>query len=123
MNPSQYLDECKKTLEISSDYELAKKLEVHNGHIADFRNGKRAIPSHVALRIAITLAIDPARVWFDLEEQREKNPSRKELYRSFLSRASKLAALIACTLALILCAGVGADRGALGGFNRRRCCA
>lgn len=120
MKPSEYLDAAKERLCLSSDYALAKTMEVPREHIPGFRTGKRGIPPHLALRLAITLELDPAAVLFDLEEQREKNDKRRELYRSFLLRARSLAALVACTLALILSAGVSSDLAAVGGFKPRR---
>jgi hypothetical protein len=118
MNASEYLDAAKERLCLSSDYGLAKKLELRPEHMGAFRSGKRAIPTHLAFRLAITLELDPSEVIADLESQREKNPQRAELYRSFLSRVRKVGGILACTLGLILSVGVGADRVAGGGSRR-----
>jgi plasmid maintenance system antidote protein VapI len=114
MTPAEYLDAAKSRLCLSSDYELAKKLELNRAHIPEIRNGKRAVPPHLALSLAVTLELDPARVVFDLEAQREKNEKRRELYRSFLSRASS-AIILLCTLVSITFAGLLNDPGARGG--------
>lgn len=105
MTPAEYLDAAKGRLCLSSDYELAKRLEINRAHVPEFRSGKRAIPPHLALALAVTLELDPALVVFDLEAQREKNEKRREMYRSFLLRARKLAVLT-CTLVSILFAGL-----------------
>ena len=98
MTPSEYLDEAKKTIGITSDYELAKRLEITRGSITGMRDGSRNIPMAIAFKVAITLNLDPATVLADLESQREKNPKRLEFWRSFLSRAA-MVAVLACTLA------------------------
>lgn len=120
MKPSAYLDAVKAQLNIQSDYELAKRLEVGNGRIVMIRNGERPIPLAMAFKIAITLQLDPSQVIADLEEQREKNEKRRDFWRSFLSRASMGIAALACTLVLIFSAMSGSAQGAFGGSRSRR---
>jgi hypothetical protein len=98
MKPSAYLDAVKAQLNIATDYELAKRLEVPRGHVAEYRNGKRGVPLAAAFKLAIALQLDPAQVVADLEEQREKNTSRRDFWRGFLSRASTVIAVVLCTL-------------------------
>lgn len=99
MTPNEYLDAAKAAMEITSDYELAKRLEIPSGNIPPMRRGERHVPIDVAFKIAITLEIDPAGVVADLESQREKNAKRREFWTGFLRRAAMVAAF-ACTLAL-----------------------
>jgi len=120
MKPSEYLDAAKARLNIESDYALAKAMECPSGHIAEVRSGKRHVPLDVAFRIAITLEIDPAQVVADLEEQREKNAKRRGFWRSFSSRAARMSAVLACTLALLLSATFGSVQAGIGGAVRRR---
>ena len=87
MTPSEYLNATKKAMQIESDYELAKRLEVRTGVIAKLRQGTRPVPTIMATKIAIALNIDPMTVIADLEAQREKNPKKAEFWRSFPSRA------------------------------------
>lgn len=115
MTPSEYLDEAKKTIGITSDYELAKRLEINRGWITGMRDGSRNIPVDVTFRLAITLNLDPAMVLADLEAQREKNPKRLEFWRSFLSRAA-VVAIMACTLAWSSSATFAPAGAALGGL-------
>lgn len=119
MKPSAYLDAAKAQLGITSDYELAKRLEVRTGHLAMMRNGNRPIPLDVAFRLAITLEMDPAYVVADLAEQTEKNENRRSFWRSFLSRAVTLIAVVACTLALNFSAISESVQNTLGGGKRR----
>lgn len=121
MKATEYLDATKKVMQIASDYELAKKLDIRPEHVGEMRNEKRAIPLSMAYKLAITLELDPAKVVADLEAQREKNPIKQEFWRSFLSHAVKLTVLLACMLVLSFSAGLGSGQGATGGaFNRRR---
>lgn len=120
MKPSAYLDAVKAQLNITSDYDLAKRFGIGNGRIVMIRNGERPIPLNIAFMIAITLQLDPAEVVADLEEQREKNPKRRDFWRSFLSRAALVIVTVACTLALSFSAISGAEAGRLGGSKNRR---
>lgn len=119
MKPSAYLDAVKAQMSIQSDYELAKRMEVTRGQIVAMRNESRPIPLAMAFKIAITLELDPAHVVADLEEQREKNEKRRGFWRSFLSRAPMLLAVLACTLALNFSATCESVPRALFGKNRR----
>lgn len=124
MTPSEYFDATKARLNVQSDYELAKRLELDRQSIPAIRKGDRHMPLDVAFRIAITLEIDPAQVVADLEEQREKNEKRRGFWRSFQSRAACVVAALSLTLALLLSGICGTDQGARGGaFSRRRHCA
>jgi len=119
MKPAAYLDAVKAELNLSSDYELAKALELSNAYIPGMYYRSRKIRNDLAFKIAITLKLDPAMVIADLEEQRAKNEKRREFWRSFLSRAAYGVAAIGCTLALILSATFGSAAAVHGGFFRR----
>lgn len=99
MKPSAYLDAVKAQLNLDSDYALAKRFSIPNANMPGMRDGTRKVPTELAFKIAITLELDPASVVADLEEQRAKTPERRDFWRSFLSRASMLMAVIVCTLA------------------------
>lgn len=119
MKPSAYLDAVKAELNLPSDYQLAKALEIPAGDIPGMRDSSRKIRLDIAFKIAITLKLDPAQVIADLEEQRAKNEKRREFWRSFLSRAAYGVAALGCTLALILSVTFGSEAAARGGFFRR----
>ena len=124
MKPAEYLDAAKARLNLTSDYALAKALELPAQSIPAMRQGKRNVPLDVAFRIAITLELDPAEVVADLEEQREKNAKRRGFWASFRSHAAYSVAVLACMLALSLSAISGSDPKAPGGaFRSRRQCA
>lgn len=126
---AQYLDAAKERLSLKSDYALAKIAGIRREIMPSIRSGKRAVPLHLAYWLAITLERDPAAVVADLEEEREKNQTRQEFWRSFLSRSASLAVLC-CKLALItsgacgnaLAAAGGGIKRALGASDNRRLC-
>ena len=99
MTPSEYLDAAKAAMGLQTDYELAQRLDIPRGHVAEMRHGQRAMKAYVAAKIAVTLNLDPAQVIADLEAQREKNPKKRAFWQSFLSRAAMLG--LACTLGWI----------------------
>lgn len=115
MKPSAYLDALKAQLNINSDYELAKRLGIPNANMPGMRDGSRKVSNDLAFKIAITLELDPASVIADLEEQRAKNPERREFWRGFLQRAGRQTVALLCTLALIFSATFGSVQERLGG--------
>lgn len=119
MKPSAYLDAVKAQLNIDSDYELGRRLDLPSKSIPAIRKGTRYVPLNIAFKIAITLELDPARVVADLEEQREKNPKRREFWQGFLSRAVSSLAVLLVTLALSLSGISGNEAARLGGKTRR----
>lgn len=119
MKPSAYLDAVKAQLNIESDYQLGKVLELPRNSIPAIRSGSRAVPLDVAYRIAITLDLDPARVVADLAEQREKNEERRAFWRSFLSRVICIGALLIHTLACLPSNISGSAPALFGGKSRR----
>ncbi len=114
MTPNEYLDAAKTRLEVKSDYALAKRFEVLPQDITQVRKGKKPLNAYLCAKVAITLELDPAAVLADVQEQHEKNPTRKAFWRSFRSRA-QLALIALCTLGLIYSAGIGAGQNPLGG--------
>lgn len=119
MKPTDYLDAAKARLNITSDYELAKRLGIPRQGIPSIRKGERGIPLDAAFKLAITLEMDPATVVADLESQREKNPTRRAFWDSFTSHARAAVVLVACMLAWSF-SGISGDGAAThGGFFRR----
>lgn len=118
MTPNEYLDAAKQALNITSDYELAKRLEIPSSYLPTMRSGKRHVPVDTAFRLAITLNLDPALVVADLECQREAQGKRGDFWKGFLSRAALVAALV-CTLAWNFSVMPEAGPGRVGGKKRR----
>lgn len=124
MKASTLIDDAKRKLNLISDYGIAKRLKVRNGHIVGYRNGSRHMPLDVVYRLAIILEIDPAQVVAELEAERAKNPETASFWRSFLSRAALLIVTAACTLAWSFSSGhMAAQDAAFSGLRRPRYCA
>ena len=105
MKAHEYLDAAKEKLKISSDYGLAKRLEVPRQYVSEFRSGKRNLDFYVAVRLAVILEQDPAVIFGDLQSQIEKNPAKAQFLRDFVLRAASKAAKAVRIMALILIAG------------------
>jgi len=99
MKPAEYLDAAKARLCLSSDYALAKKMNVDRALLSKVKRGDRPMDPFFCTWVAITLELDPAHVIADIESQAEKNADRAAFWRSFLGRAA-MVAMVAGTLAL-----------------------
>lgn len=119
MKPAAYLDAAKAELNIESDYALGKAIGLSPKTMPAIRRGDRAMPLEAAYKLAITLKMDPAAVIADLEEQREKNESRRAFWRSFLSRAALIVAALGCTLGSMPSATYESATALFGGKSRR----
>lgn len=97
MTPAEYLDAAMEKLSLHSDIELAAALGDSKQVISGVRNNKRAMPEHVAARIATTLGKEFQEIWLDLKIQREKRADRIEAYRPFVI-GQKAAAIVLTAL-------------------------
>ena len=116
MNIVELLDKSKTKLNVTSDYALAKALEINSGDVAGYRNGARRPTPYALVKIALLLDLDPLALIAAAEAQAEKNPTRKGFWENFLRRVnSAVAVLVVCYIAL--CGSGHANSGA--GFFRR----
>lgn len=130
MTPQEYLDAAKEKLGITSDNELAKRLDVSRQRISAYRlegKGREWPDIAVLLRLAVILEIDPAGLIADIEAQHTKNAKKAAFLRDFASRASEVTRT-ARTLALAFIVGLLVVAGATGSngasrFKRRLSCA
>lgn len=119
----ELLLECKIKLGVKTDYKLAQALEIHNGRISAYMNGKEVPDAYACVRMALILGRDPAQVIAEIEADTEKNATRREFWADFAQRAKRAAKL--GTLALFFMASLlGSISGHReGAFFRRRHCA
>ena len=68
------LDELKTKLELTSDYQLAKVLEVGTSRISNYRNGRSVLDWEIAFRIADLLKLDDQNVVYGLLEDKYTHP-------------------------------------------------
>lgn len=117
MKARELLLECKIAAKISTDYALAKRLEIPTQRIADYMSGKRKPDVYASVKIALCLKRDPAEIIALIESETEKNEKRQEFWRNFLARVQKVGRLytLAALCMLSLLAGHPADRE--GGFK------
>lgn len=90
MPVSKFLDEAKEALNVPSDYALAKKLGIHSGRIAEYRQGKSLPDAYVWVRLGIILNRDPMAMQAEVELERETRPERRQFWTDFLSRAARV---------------------------------
>jgi len=103
---TEYLEESKKLLGISSDYALAKWLEVTDGAMSHYKTGRRTIDDYTAARIADALGINPMEIIAAANAERaerEKDEKRREYWRKVFASCAA-----AC---LLLAAGMLKDQG------------
>lgn len=101
MTPNEYLDAAKKTLNISSDNELSKRLGISRFRVSGYRNAREWPDNFVIFRLAVILEKDPAELVADLASQHEKDPERAGFFRDFVARAGGKVKQVAGTVASI----------------------
>lgn len=81
------LDKLKNQLELTSDYQLAKVLDVGTSRISNYRNGRSVLDWEIAFKIADLLGLDDQDVVYGLLEDkmpykqgRQPSPSFTSLY-------------------------------------------
>ena len=95
MNSAEYVEACKVKLGCDSYYKLAKLLEIVESDLTFYRHGQRTASAYAAFKFAECLGLDPAIVVADIASEAEKNPIKRDYFKSFMSRCAKtLAALI-----------------------------
>lgn len=68
------LDQLKSQLELGSDYQLAKFLNVGTSRISNYRNGRSVLDWEMAFKIADILEINDQDVVYGLLEEKTLNP-------------------------------------------------
>jgi plasmid maintenance system antidote protein VapI len=71
---NELLDGVKRRYELSSDYQLAKMLDVGCSRISNYRNGRSVLDWDMAFRLADMLQVDDQYVVYGLLEDKYKNP-------------------------------------------------
>ena len=94
----EYLDIAKKMLEIESDYELARQLDLGRSSISGYRKGKNTFDDYTALKIARVLKIDPMEVIAAANAERAKSEEEKKDWENFSKRLGGAAATIVLML-------------------------
>lgn len=110
---SDYLDDCKKKLNISSTYALAKIWEISEGALNNYYSGKRIPDEFACFKIAETLEIDAAYVIARIKSESEKDPKKAEYFRVFggllRKQAINIVLVLACVISLVNAPDTGDD--------------
>jgi hypothetical protein len=85
MKTADYLDECKKLLELSSDYKLAKYWNIDDSSMSQYRKGKLKADAYLCFRIAETLHKSPSMIIAELESENSKNEAKSLYFKRFFS--------------------------------------
>lgn len=86
MDMSKVLDEAQKKLEVSSDYELAKKLEMPKQRISAWRKGEEKPNAYACARLADAIGVSPLALLAQVEAATEKNEARRDYWRALCER-------------------------------------
>ncbi|MFL9711436.1 helix-turn-helix domain-containing protein [Methylobacillus sp. Pita1] len=100
MRQIEYFDECKKKLGITSNYALAKALDLSESRVSDYYKGRHTPDNYACFKIAETLEIDPAVVIAEISAENEKNEKKREFFKVFRGACGKAAAGIILVLGL-----------------------
>lgn len=91
MNGKEYLKLCKTRLNVDTNYQLAKKLDIPQSEMTFYARGERVPSLYACYKIAGCLSIDPAIIMADIASETEKNPEKREFFKSFMSTCKKTA--------------------------------
>ena len=94
METNKLLDECKAKLHVETDYALAKKFDLHNGLISDYRSGKRIPDALACFKIAEVLGLDEKKLIAQFEAMSAKNEKVREYWEKKLAELGGIAASI-----------------------------
>lgn len=88
----EYIEEAKERLGITSDYALAKWLDVPRETVSGYRTKRRTIDDYAAARIAEALGVAPLQIIAAANAEREKD-DRKRSFWEQLAKGSTTAIL------------------------------
>lgn len=86
MTPTEYLDAAKLALGVSSNYALAKALDVPEQNISDYYREKAVPSDETCAKLALALEMPIGEVLADIRRQTAKTPRAREFWQSFLAR-------------------------------------
>ncbi|HSH72831.1 MAG TPA: hypothetical protein VK974_07215 [Methylophilaceae bacterium] len=102
MKTIEYLDECKKKLNITSNYALAKHIDVPEQRVHDYYKGRNGPDDYACFKIAECIGIDPAIVIAEIRSETETSEKKREYFKVFRGASRKAGVVIILALALSL---------------------
>lgn len=85
MNGKEYLEACKKKLNIDTNYKLALHLEIAESDLHFYSRGTRLPSVYACFKIGECLGIDPSIIMADIASETEKNPIKRDFFKSFIA--------------------------------------
>ena len=84
------LDEVRKARSISSDYAMAKYLDVQPQTISNYRHGRSQMSDEIAVAMAALIDRAPAPILAQLASERAKSPEVAKVWRDAAKALAKL---------------------------------
>lgn len=110
---TEFLDDCKKRLGLSSTYQLAKAWEMNKEVLSNYYLGKRVPDEFACFKIAETLGIDAAYVIAKIKAETEKDPKKAEYFKVFggvlKKQAVNIMLVLVCVTSLLSAPDTGND--------------
>ena len=100
MNGKEYIEACKTRLKVNSYYKLAIELDIPEAEINFYARGERLPSVYACFKIAECLGLEPAIIIADIASETEKNPKKRDFFKSFIAccKAVAVAGLIISAL-------------------------
>lgn len=99
MYTAEILDKSKEKLGLSTDYQLAKFLNIRNTRIGNYRTGHRTPDEEMCFRLAEILEEEPAAIIAAVRLDAEQEPEKVEFWKSKAKQYAASAGIIAALLA------------------------
>lgn len=93
MNTLEYLDAVKAKTGLTTDYQLAKLLELEPSNITMYRKGRRVMDPYIATRVAEILEVPPMLVIAQSQLEREKDETKRAYWRKFAAAVTAAVAV------------------------------
>jgi hypothetical protein len=93
MTAYQYVEALKTKLGLTSDYAVAKALNVPRATVSNWRTRRSHFDDAIALRVAALLGIDPAQIIAAAHADRARGPELKQVWQRITDRVKNAAVL------------------------------
>ena len=85
MNGKEYINACKERKNVTSLYKLALELEIDERELNFYARGERLPSVYACFKIGECLGIDPSIIMADIASETEKNPKKRDYFKSFIA--------------------------------------
>lgn len=89
---AEYLDAAKSKLEVSSDNQLAHRLDISRQAVSNYRHNERAFDNFTCMKIAEVTGVPLQTIIADMEMIREKDEKRRNAWENYMKSLGGLAA-------------------------------